>query len=292
MPEPAPYLQIQDAIYRDGEELAAALQACDSLQGAAARADKGSARAPTLIPPAATLMCSQKTRGPAKCLGDSCLGQVFWWRWYLNWVAKRGEDSLHKVKGVPGEANLGPSQGPALLGNRALAGAARGVGGKQRCHKKLFQANLWRVFQNHSFERHSLMPSTAIRGACMCLVCPGVQREQACTPRPGAQRRGVREECSQETGGSVNAEGTVPLEERVSSEGVGEAGRIRLPRSGKGGWGGCPGSRAVSVRSPLTPPTHTPPAPAAETGQLMGPGANPGSRKETSGSPTPQWWWG
>lgn len=191
MPEPAPYLQIQDAIYRDGEELADALQACDSLQGAAARADRGSARAPTLIPPTATLMCSQKTRGPAKCLGDSCLGQVFWWRWYLNWVAKRGEDSLHKVKGVPGEANLGPSQGAALLGNRALAGAAGGVGRKQCCHKKLFQANLWRVFQNHrSFERHSLMPSTAIGGAlCAWSVLgyrgSGLHSQTRCTEKRG-----------------------------------------------------------------------------------------------------------
>lgn len=289
MPEPAPYLQIQDAIYRDGEELAAALQACDSLQGAAARADRGLARAPTLIPSTATLMCSQKTRGPAKCLGDSCLGQVFWWRWYLNWVAKRGEDSLHKVKDVSGEANLGPSQGAALLGNRALAGAAGGVGGKQCCHKKLFQANLWRVFQNHrSFERHSLMPSTAIGGAYVWLVCPGVQREQAYTPRRGAQRRGVREECSQETGGSVNAEGTAPLDHRVPSGGVGEAGRIKLPRSGKG-LGGVP--RQPCMLGAPRPP-RPPSTPAAEKGQLMGLGADPGSRKEASGSPTPQWRWG
>lgn len=85
MPKLPLHLQIENTVHRDGEELTAALQARDSLQGAVAKAERGSVRAPTPDPTSVTRR-SRLTRSPAKCQGDSCLGRVFWWGQYLNKV--------------------------------------------------------------------------------------------------------------------------------------------------------------------------------------------------------------
>lgn len=76
-PASAPYLQIQDAVYRDGEELAAALQAHDSLQGAVAKAERRSAGAPAPDRPNFNHNVLTADLGPSKVPWDSRLGQVF-----------------------------------------------------------------------------------------------------------------------------------------------------------------------------------------------------------------------
>ena len=115
------HLQVQNAVYGDGEELAAALQAHDSLQGAAAKMGRPSARTPGPT----NLLCSQPpqqtTAAQLSAVVTAVLARSSGGGWHPHWILQRSGDSLHRAKGllrVPRKASLGPGQGckvPALL---------------------------------------------------------------------------------------------------------------------------------------------------------------------------------
>lgn len=96
------HLQIQNTVHGDGEELTAALQTYDSLQGAAAKAERGSQS----LHPRPHPRPSQLTR-PSKVPRDSC--RVSWWRHCLNWAPKGGQSPQGQLccrlgKGKPGRS--------------------------------------------------------------------------------------------------------------------------------------------------------------------------------------------
>lgn len=96
------HLQIQNTVHGDGEELTAALQTYDSLQGAAAKAEKGSQG----LHPRPHPRPSQLTR-PSK-VPRGQLSLVSGWRHCLNWAPKgqspQGQLCCRFGKGKPGRS--------------------------------------------------------------------------------------------------------------------------------------------------------------------------------------------